>query len=171
MSKRKKRRAPVPEPEVQPVVKRSTRSLADWEIKRAQAPDRAHTSRRVCPACKRPLAEDGRTPTDAALSIADEFLISFVQLHAGENQNWDLRDVVLNWLDHTGPLNNSCLEIALTRLALEYPLLGALLAAQLRGDSFRGIADELGISDPTVATMVTRLHNVLVELLRQAQNA
>ena len=163
MSKKKKQ-APQPEAPVATLPARK-RPLADWEVERAQALDRPSTTRRVCRTCKRPLVEYERTPTDALMDIAEHHLIGFAKMHTGEAQNWELRDAVLNWLDAT-PNEQPNLAPALERLARDYPLLGALLASQLRGDTFRDVATELGISHPTVGTMVSRLQNVLGELLR-----
>jgi hypothetical protein len=133
--------------------------------------------RKRCPTCKRP-GDDPATysRTDRLLStVFTNPVVAFMRMHnyAGPGGILELSDRFVRFLDRAQPLSRRQAEL-LVEVLTEYAhgphrLVAPLVVAVVFEDrSYRELAPEFGVSDHTIATMVSHARPVLDQLCRDA---
>jgi hypothetical protein len=133
--------------------------------------------RKRCPTCKRP-EDDPRaySRTDRLLStVFTNPVVAFMRMHnyAGKGGILELSDRFVRFLDRAQPLTRRQAEL-LVEVLTEYahgphrcvaPLVVAVVFEDM---SYRAAAAEFGVSDHTIAVMVSHARPVLDQLCREA---
>lgn len=136
-------------------------------------PDRIRKLRKkLCPTCGVPQQDPTLdTKTEVSLSSAAHPLVVYMRMHSytGEGSAPALAEKFVNYLDGTPSIDRQRVDaavMALEDLGEQYPvLISVVVASVLYGRSNRAIAEELGVTDKTVASILEiakpKVHRVL----------
>ncbi len=138
----------------------------------AESGARRHTRR--CPACKRHYAVDDLPPIERTLGISEHPLVAYVRTQdhqITDDGSLPLTDRFLSFLDREPTaytVQRREIETLVLTFSDKHPLLALLLSASLSEDySNRRMAEELSISDHTVAVILANGKRLLRVLARE----
>lgn len=140
-----------------------------------QSAKHSRPNKRVCPTCKTKLSVDDQDYTNRVLHRADHPLVGYITMltwDGGSDNPSTRNDVFLAWIDKEKRPRAQRREdtIQVVRdFATKYPVLAsAVVESIVAGRSDHAIADELGLTHPTIGKMLARGQSILHQLATEA---